>query len=116
MEVSVVVVTADAFLLVELVHVCAIVLVSLIELRESLNEFTAVIKASAYDKSLVAKLFAVTEVQFVGIWVQLLDSSLLNARPWINHGLYTLGLTLEFLDVSMQNSEVSLRLEPSEVA
>ena len=114
-EVAVVVVTDDSLLLVELVHVRAIVLLSLIELRESLNIFTAVIEASADDKGLVAELFAVAEVQFIGIWVQLLNSCLLNARPWINHGLRTLSLRLEILDVGVQNTEVSLRLKPNEI-
>ena len=87
-----------------------IALGTFVELLESFNVIKGVIETGSNDKSLVGEDFAVAEGKLVGLRSQLGNSSLLNQGPWVDHSLAYLSVTLEVLDVLLEDTEVGLGL------
>lgn len=116
MHEAIVEVALEASLAVELVHENVVVIMSLIELSESLNALTGVIETSSKNESFVGELFAVGEREFVGIRVKLGDfGTRLDLGPGVDHGRKSTSVHLEGLDMGLQDTKIGLGLHPDGV-
>ena len=113
--VAIVVVARKAILVVDLVDEDVVGLGTGIVLGQTFNVVHRVVEAGADHEGLVAELFAVLEGELAGIWVELGDLGLLDLGPVIDHGLGVLGVALEGLHVSLDNTEVALWLHPNKL-
>ncbi len=105
----------EAVFVVELVNEHVVFLVALIEFREAIDELAGVVETGTEDESLVAELLAVSEGKLVGAWVKLGDLSDFDLGPVLDHGGESTSLHLQRLDVTLENTEVSLGLDPDGV-
>ena len=109
------VVARKALLVVNLVDEDVVGLGARIVLGQTFNVVHRVVEAGADHESFVAELFAVLKGKLVGVWVELGDVGLLDLGPVIDHGLGVLGVALEGLHVSLDNTEVALWLHPNKL-